>query len=58
MTMDRQTLPIAQAKPGGVLAERELAAQRIAHLFRHCTRQGTINPLMHLVIRYREGATP
>lgn len=38
-------------------AGRELAAKRIAHLFRHCTRQGTINPLMHLVIRYREGST-
>lgn len=39
-------------------AQRERAAGRIAHLFRHSTRQGTINPLMPLVARYREGATP
>ena len=38
--------------------QRELAAQRIAYLFRHCTQQGTINPLMRLVLNYREGATP
>lgn len=33
------------------------ATERIAHLFRHATQQGRLNPLMHNMLQYRlEGA--
>jgi hypothetical protein len=37
---------------------RIAAAQRIVHLFRCSIREGTINPLMHLVARHRMESLP
>ena len=34
------------------------AMERIAHLFRHATQQGRLNPLMHSVLQYRLEGTP
>ena len=34
------------------------AAERIAHLFRHATQQGRLNPLMHSVLQYRLEGVP
>ena len=31
------------------------AARRVPHLFRRTTRAGLVHPLLHLVLRYREG---
>ncbi len=34
-------------------ARYERARARITHLFRHATKQGRLNPLMHSVLAYR-----
>lgn len=36
----------------------ERASARIAHLFRHTTRQGRVSPLMHSVLQHRLGGPP
>lgn len=35
----------------------ESARQRVRHLFRHSLRCGEVNPLLHMLLRYRTGST-
>lgn len=35
----------------------ESARQRVRHLFRHSLRSGEVNPLLHMLLRYRTGST-
>ena len=37
---------------------RERASARVAHLFRHATQRGQLNPLMHSVLQYRLEGLP
>lgn len=42
------------APDAAALADRhQRATARVAHLFRHATRQGRLNPLMHSVLQLR-----
>lgn len=42
----------------GLLDPAEPARQRVRHLFRHSLRDGEVNPLLHMLLRYRTGGTP
>lgn len=50
----------ADAAPGASLdapARPESSQARLEHLFRHALRSGSINPLLYMLSRYRQGGS-
>jgi hypothetical protein len=59
-TKDDASEPSLPARPAPpqTQAEREQAKLEVEHLFRHSLRQGHINPLMHVIMAYRDNEMP
>jgi len=41
-----------------VLARQAQTDERLQYLFRHALQAGQVNPLLHMVARYRQGGSP
>ncbi|MDR7379901.1 hypothetical protein J2X19_004597 [Rhodoferax ferrireducens] len=53
-------LVIVAAAPDAVesLALQAQTDERLQYLFRHALQAGQVNPLLHMVARYRQGGSP